>query len=66
MKLFFDKTDSRKLELWAISHGLGIDELEGIAILIMEHVNSELEKLRPETKGITDGNRLVANEPKGH
>ena len=47
MKLSFDKAQTRKLELWATSQGVDIDDLEAISILVQEYVNAELDKLKP-------------------
>ncbi len=49
MKLSFNKTDTRKLELWATSRGQGIDDLEAIAALVMEVASAELDKFKPAT-----------------
>ena len=53
MKLSFDKSATRKIELWATSQGLDLDDLEGIAKLVIWYVEEELAKLRPKPEEAT-------------
>ncbi len=47
MKLSFDKSATRKLELWATSRGQNIDDLDAIRMLAIVMVDAELDKLKP-------------------
>lgn len=47
MKLSFDKLATRKLELWATSRGIDIDDLEAISQEVLVVVCAELDRLRP-------------------
>lgn len=53
MKLSFDRTATRKLELWAISCGLELESLnyfDDLAEIVMDLVEAELAKLRPKAE----------------
>ncbi len=47
MKLSFDKSATRKLELWATHNGIDIDDLEGISELVVDFVEKTLVMLKP-------------------
>ncbi len=47
MKLSFDKSATRKLELWATSRGIDIDDLEAISQKVLVVVCAELDRLKP-------------------
>ncbi len=47
MKLSFDKPATRKIELWATSRGIDIDDIEAISQEILIVVCAELDGLRP-------------------